>query len=164
MTAMRQEFVNPFLSPAITVWEKELGQPLELVGATAVSTKFTTTDITAVIGVTGQLKGNVLYEFNQTTALSVAGTMLGEQLETLDEMALSALGELANMITGNATTLLAQAGYECEISPPVILEPRGLSLNITGGIQIKVEFMSESGPLGIRIGLAEARVNVGAAV
>ena len=79
-------------------------------------------------------------------------------------MALSALGELANMITGNATTLLAQAGYECEISPPVILEPRGLSLNITGGIQIKVEFMSESGPLGIRIGLAEARVNVGAAV
>ncbi|MEE9284221.1 MAG: chemotaxis protein CheX [Dehalococcoidia bacterium] len=158
MSSLKQEFVNPFLAPAITVWEKELSQPLRLVGAQAVSSVFTTNDVTAVIGVTGELQGNVLYEFNRETSVAVAGTMLGEPIDVLDEMALSALGELANMITGNATTLLAQAGYRCAISPPVMLQPAGVSLNITSGTQIQVRFESSLGLLSIRVGLTEARV------
>jgi hypothetical protein len=29
---MREEFVNPFLAPAISVWEKELGETLKVAG------------------------------------------------------------------------------------------------------------------------------------
>ena len=124
---MREEFVNPFLAPALTVWERELNRPLELTGATAVSSRNTTDDITAVIGVTGKLRGSVLYEMSHDTAIAVASTMIGEPIVELDDMSMSALGELANMVTGNAATLLTQAGYTCDISPPVILAPRGVT-------------------------------------
>ena len=51
---MKEEYVNPFLVPAKLVWEKELGHALELESAELVSHQFTTEDITAAIGVSGQ--------------------------------------------------------------------------------------------------------------
>ncbi|MCH7745973.1 MAG: chemotaxis protein CheX [Chloroflexi bacterium] len=58
-----------------------------------------------------QIEGNVLYGFDIETAKAIAGTMMGEELDELDEIALSALGELANMISGNAATERAAAGF-----------------------------------------------------
>ena len=66
--------------------------------------QFTTDDITAVIGVSGALEGNVLYGFHKDTARSVVSKMMESEVTEFDEMALSALGEIANMITGNAAT------------------------------------------------------------
>ena len=116
---MKEEYVNSFLVPVRLVWEKELGQPPELAGAEVVSHQFTTDSIAAVIGVSGRLKGNVLYGFSEQTAKQVVGTMMVEEVQSVsDEMGLSALGEIANMITGNAAAQLYSLGYECNISPP----------------------------------------------
>ena len=102
---MKEQYVNSFLTPAKLVWEKELGDSLELIGAQVVSNQFTTDDLTAIIGVSGWLEGNVLYGFSEATALAVVRRMMGEEVDTYrDEIGLSALGEIANMITGNATT------------------------------------------------------------
>lgn len=152
---MKEEYVNAFLTPANLVWEKELGMPLTLAGAEAVSNQYTTEDLTAVIGVSGQLQGNVLYGFANGSALSIVGHMVGEPVEELDEMGLSAIGELANMITGNAATQLASAGYTCDISPPVLIDPVGSRLTTLTGSQILVTFNSDVGSLKIRIGLRE---------
>ena len=157
---MKAEFVNPFLNPAIEVWRKELSDELTFSNAEMVSGNFTTEDLTAIIGVTGALKGNVFYEFSQTTALLVAGVMCGEPIEEMDEMSMSALGEMANIITGNATTLLAVAGYQCEITTPVLL-PRGAAFQ-TPNPQIRAFFTSVMGPMSIRVSLIEAHPQVDA--
>ena len=157
---MKAEFVNPFLNPAIEIWRKELGNELTFANAEMVSGNFTTEDLTAIIGVTGALKGNVFYEFSQSTALLVAGTMCGEPIQELDDMSMSALGEMANIITGNATTLLAGAGYNCDITTPVLL-PKGAAFQ-TPNPQIRAFFTSSMGPLSIRVSLVEARPNVDA--
>jgi CheY-specific phosphatase CheX len=67
-------------------------------------------DLTAIIGMTGKLKRSVFYEFTNVTSQSIAGTM--------DGMSISAIGELANMITGNATIASSEASYLYGISPP----------------------------------------------
>ena len=152
---MKEEYVNAFLIPANLVWEKELGQSLNFMGAEAVSNQFTTEDLTAIIGVSGQLQGNVLYGFGSGTATAVASKMMGVPVDELDEMGLSAIGELANIITGNAATQLATAGYTCDISPPVLIEPVGSRLTTMTGKQILVTFSSQVGVLNIRIGLKE---------
>ena len=60
------------------------------------------------IGVSGRLEGNVLYGFSGESAQSIVGVMLGEPVSTVnDELALSAIGEIGNMITGNAAARLA---------------------------------------------------------
>ena len=153
---MKQEYVNSFLTPAMHVWEKELGEELQVAGTDLVSNQFTTDDITAIIGVSGTLEGNVLYGFTVDTAHAVVSRMLGEEVKSIsDEIGLSALGEIANMITGNAATRLSQSGYPCNISPPVIIEPSGSRFTTVGGPQIRVSFSSALGYFTVRIVLSE---------
>ena len=152
---MRQEFVNPFLGPAQMVWQKEFWTPLEIAGAEVVSYQYTTDDITAIIGVSGKSQGNVLYGFSDEVSSEVVKRMIGEDMDARDPMALSALGEIENVITGNAATELAANGYTCDISPPVIIEPRGSTLTSTVPKQILVTFKSDLGTLTARIGLSE---------
>ena len=153
---VRAEWVNPFLSPAKLVWNAELGCDLELIGAELVSRQFTTEDLTAVIGVSGKLEGNVLYGFSGGTAVAVVSRMMGEEVTTVsDEIGLLALGEIANMITGTAATRLSQIGYPCDISPPVIIEPSGSRFTTVGGPQIRVSFSSSLGFFTVRIVLFE---------
>ena len=155
---MKEKWINAFLAPAKLVWEKELGQPLELEGAKMVSNQFTTDDVTAIIGVSGRLQGNVLYGFTEETAKSVIRVMEGEDDEqTSNEMGLSAIGEIANIITGNAATKLASLGYVCDISPPVVIEPVGSKFTTVGESQMLVTFASPLGGLSVRIILYERR-------
>ncbi|MDA1282922.1 MAG: chemotaxis protein CheX [Chloroflexi bacterium] len=137
------------------VWQKEFGTPLEIAGAEVVSYQYTTDDITAIIGVSGKSQGNVLYGFSDEVSSEVVKRMIGEDMDARDPMALSALGEIANVITGNAATELAANGYTCDISPPVIIEPRGSTLTSTVPKQILVTFKSDLGTLTARIGLSE---------
>ena len=122
---MKEEYVNPFLAPAKNVWEKMLGQELELDEFAMMSEQVTTEDITAIIRVKGFVEGHVLYGFDIDTAKAVASVMMEEEVEEFDEIALSALGELANVISGNAATELSSAGFFCQISPPQILQAPG---------------------------------------
>ena len=152
---MRQEYVNPFLAPARTVWRTELGHPLELASVGGVSHRFTTEDITAAIGISGHLQGSVLYGFPRGTARAVIDLMLGSEVDARSELALSTFGEIANMITGNAATELAEAGYSCEISPPIMIVPAGSEISTLGRQQILVTFSSGIGPLHIRVSLVQ---------
>ena len=152
---MKQEYVNPFLTPAQMVWQKEFGCALKIQNAEAVSHQFTTDDVTAIIGISGKLEGNVLYGFSEDLVKEIIRRMVGEEMSARDPMALSALGEIANVITGNAATQLAASGYPCDISPPVILEPVGATLTAGVPKQIQVTFESEMGLLRVRVGLAE---------
>ena len=93
-------------------------EPLELVGAQMVSNRYTTDDVTAIIGVSGRLEGNVLYGFSEETSKPIITVMLGEDANMVDaHVGLSAIGEIANVITGNAATQLA-AGLRLRYQPP----------------------------------------------
>jgi chemotaxis protein CheX len=81
--------------------------------------------------------------------------MCGEEITELDDIALSALGEIANMITGNAATRLSAEGYRCNISPPVMIEPAGSRFTIGSGTAILVTFTSDLGEVRIRVSLYE---------
>ena len=74
------------------------------------------------ISVTGNLQGDILFGFEQSVALKiVSGMMGGFEVTELDEMGQSALSELGNMISGNASILLYNEGIAIDISPPSII-------------------------------------------
>ena len=153
---MKEEYVNSFLVPAKMVWDKELGKSLSLLKAEIVSHQFTTEEVSAIIGISGSLQGSVLYGFPEDTAEAIIAIMLdGEAGSATDELGLSALGEIANMITGNAATMLASHGFPCDISPPVMIEPAGSRFTTLSGPQILATFTSDVGPLTVRISLNE---------
>jgi chemotaxis protein CheX len=79
-------------------------------------------DITTFIGVVGEMRGSVSYSFDTNTACKLASSMLmGMPVDKIDEMARSAISELANMFTGNAIAVLNTDNKFIDITPPTLV-------------------------------------------
>ncbi len=76
--------------------------------------------VNVLIGFTDGLKGNLIAGFQKTTAIKIVSAMMGGiKLDDLDEMAESAVGELANMLAGYTAGKL-QSGSVISFSPPTL--------------------------------------------
>jgi chemotaxis protein CheX len=58
-------------------------------------------DWTAMVGLTGQLRGIVTFSCDGRTATEIASKMLGTPANEADDRAYDAVGEICNMIAGN---------------------------------------------------------------
>ena len=83
--------------------------------------EFSEESVAIMIGITGQMKGQVLMAFGYEQALQVASKMMmGMPVAELDSMATSAISELGNMIMGNAATIFSTKGIVIDITPPTV--------------------------------------------
>jgi chemotaxis protein CheX len=126
---MKVEYVNPFVSAAFCVIEMVIGEHPEKGPLAMRPSQFTSQQCNVITGVTGMIEGQVIYGMSLITADKVASQMLGQTVRTFDALAASAIGELGNMITGNAMALLSENGFVCDITPPSII--RGTNVKIT---------------------------------
>lgn len=81
-------------------------------------------DIRVLVGVLGDLQGQVICGMSAATAKNIASQMLGYTVTEIDQMGESALCELKNIIIGTASTNLSLQGYHCTITPPLFLMER----------------------------------------
>ncbi|WP_448535412.1 chemotaxis protein CheX [Pseudothermotoga sp.] len=89
-------------------------------------------DMVTVIGFSGGVEGNLIYSFSPTTALKIVSKMMGLQYDTLDDLAMSAIGELGNMIAGALAMNLEKVGCRIVISPPTVVTGKNLKLTVEG--------------------------------
>lgn len=75
------------------------------------------------IGVVGDLVGEVTYRFPHKTSLKMVSIMSGMEVEYIDDFVTSAISEIANIISGNVLTTLADNNVTCDILPPVLRAP-----------------------------------------
>lgn len=72
---------------------------------------------------TGDITGRVLIRFTEDNAKQVASAMMmGMPIDELDDMSVSALSELGNMIMGGASSHLAEEGVVTDITTPTVLK------------------------------------------
>jgi chemotaxis protein CheX len=122
----------------------------------AFDTPVETEYVTVLVGMTHGLRGNIAYSMCQNTACGIASRMMmGMPVEQLDEMAQSAITEMANMITGHAATLYAAGGHTVDISPPNLMLGDNVSMRFGSGRTVLVEMLSEVGSINLFIGLEE---------
>jgi chemotaxis protein CheX len=127
---VKAEFVEPFVTAAFSVIEMVANEQCERGPLTVRNgATFTSQELSVVIGVSGGVAGAVVYGLSRATALKIASVMVGQRVVELGEEALSAIGELGNMITGGAVTTLSDNGYHCTISPPSLI--RGFGVQVT---------------------------------
>ena len=116
----------------------------------------TSDEVTALIAVTGQVRGLVLYTLSLPTACAFAGRMVGQECTELDELGESAIAELANMITGKASVLLEEANVKCEISPPALVVGAESGVSTVDLTRLVVPLDTKYGKLAIHIALEAA--------
>jgi Predicted inhibitor of MCP methylation, homolog of CheC len=89
-------------------------------------------DMVTVIGFSGGVEGNLIYSFNPSTALKIVSKMMGFEYENFDDLAMSAIGELGNMIAGALAMNLEKVGCRIIISPPTVVTGKNLKLTVEG--------------------------------
>jgi len=120
---LKAEYINPFLESAQSVIEQVV-QVRPSTGAVSVKNiKFVERYIWIHIGVNGQMNGDIIFGLQEDVALKMISAMMGGYaISELDEMGKSAISELSNMISGNASTILYNQGMAFDITPPRIVE------------------------------------------
>jgi chemotaxis protein CheX len=112
--------------------------------------------INSVIGVVGSIKGKVAYSMTECTAKKIVSVMMmGMPVEVIDDMGKSAIGELANMITGQASATLSSNGYDINITPPVVII-NDESASIVSNVEtITVDIETPLGKVEVNIGFEQ---------
>ncbi|HZR97051.1 MAG TPA: chemotaxis protein CheX, partial [Chloroflexota bacterium] len=113
----------------------------------------TTQEVTAIVGITGQLTGLAVYGMSREMAVAVVGQLMGAPVEELDDLALSGVGELGNVITGRAATLLAEQGIRADIAPPVLLVGAGSRVSTAGIQRLVVPLVTPFGTLEAQLAI-----------
>lgn len=120
---MKAEYINPFLESASTVIEQVINVKPKTGKLEVKNVKFVEKYIWIQIGMTGQMNGDIVFGLHEDVALKMVSAMMGGFVVTeLDEMGQSAISELGNMISGNASTLLYNSGVQVDITPPRIVQ------------------------------------------
>ena len=120
MAGVNVEYINPFLMAASSIM-KNMCQLDAKVGKPYVkTTEFSSDSIIIMIGVTGEMRGQVVIGFTLDVACDIASKMIMMPITEMNELSMSAISELGNMIMGNAATILSTKGIGIDITPPTV--------------------------------------------
>lgn len=130
---MNVEYVNSFIEAAKVVLKNTTNYDTNLGRVYLRNSSFKTDEIVIVVGVTGNMKGQVMLCMNKSTMLNISSAMMknlsGQEITEVCDLSASAISELCNMILGNSATYLFEKGLEINISPPSIFSGMGIEIS-----------------------------------
>jgi len=125
---MRYEYVQPFVSSAQEVLEKVLSGTTSAGKVDLSPIPVSSRGVAAIVGVTGEGEGRVLFEMSLHTALAITTEMNDEPQAELSSLTKDTLSELASMMTGRAVSILNDRGYKLRVSPPTLISGDNVSI------------------------------------
>jgi chemotaxis protein CheX len=138
---------QPFLELAAReVFEIMLGCKLEPQDPVSPATA----EITAMVGLAGQLCGLLTLRCSSQSAALMASKMLGVSVSQADEQMWDAMGEIANMVAGNFKNKLTGMADRCMLSVPTVIT----------GSDYSCRSMADTGPLEVTMLFEGAPVTV----
>lgn len=151
---MNVEYINPFTQATFDVLSQSGTFDPKLGKLSVKEENITSIGVAIVVGIIGEVKGQIVYSLTEDTAKQIASTMMmGMPVDTFDEMAKSAVSELSNMISGHASTAIAAKGLTIDISPPTLIT--GIDVKVASNVKkvVVVPVTTTAGILEINIAL-----------
>src|SRR2546423_6667770 len=152
---MRAEVINPFLQAATEVLESELGTTPSRGSIGLQRSAYTSDEVTAVVAVTGDVAGMVMFAMTEETARAIVSQIMGQDFPTFDALAQSGIAEIGNVITGRAAVLLAEAGFPSDLAPPMLLVGRGTMVSTLDVQRLVIPLQTEVGQVEVQVALKE---------
>jgi chemotaxis protein CheX len=152
---MSVQVVNRYAQSALNVISKETGMPVSRGSDIVEGNPYTTEDVTAVIGVSGMLRGSIYLSMSEPTALKLISSIIGQDVDELDDLGQSGIAEMANVIAGAAGINLAEEGIATTINPPLVLVGRGARLSTVEIQRLVVVLTTSHGDVRLHVALRE---------
>ncbi len=103
-------------------------------------------DVSAIVGITGCKSGAIALSFSQSCAIALVKGMLGDAIEDIMADTRDAVGEITNMISGQARASLSEMGIPLQGSTPSVVFGKNHTLTFPGQASvIAVPFTTEHG-------------------
>lgn len=105
------------------------------------------TDVTAMVGLAGQVSGILTVRCSTNAAARIASLMLGVGADQAASQMWDAVGELCNMIAGNFKNKLGGVWDGCMLSVPTVITGADYSLHAMADEEICTVLLFEGEPL-----------------
>lgn len=151
---MRYDYVNPFVSSAREILEEVLSGRIEAGKIRLSPAPVSSRGVTAIVGVTGEGEGRVLFDMTIETALAIAAEMNDEPQNGLGPLAKDTLSELASIMTGRAITILNDRGHRLRVSPPTLIAGENVTISNTEMETMVVPLETSLGEVVVNVALA----------
>lgn len=116
---MNADYINPFVQGSQNILNILCHERITLGNLFIKKPPYLCEEVSIVIGIIGEVTGNVIYNFKKQTACNIASKMMrGAIVEELDDISKSAISELTNMISGNVATVFSGKGINIDITTP----------------------------------------------
>jgi chemotaxis protein CheX len=155
---VEEKVIHKFVGSAVKVLGSELGCSVAVGQPSVQGDYYVTRGVTALLGVTGQLRGMVIFGMTLEIALGLVSKMMGEEYGEMDEVAQSGIAELGNVVVGSAVTALAEMGLQCGITPPAVVIGKDTVICTPNIRRIVVPLKTAAGEIEMQLAL---RDNVG---
>ena len=115
---MRIELIQPFINATDAVLAEMLQGEVEVSQVTMDEEVYRRRGIAASVTIHGGIEGRIIFDLDSQAAARVATVLLGGETDMNEQIAGETACELANMIVGNAVTLLNDRGHHFKVLPP----------------------------------------------
>ncbi len=149
---MDEKLIYPFINATANVLEKmaftksEAGKPYPKKDDVAIG------DVSGVIGFTGETNGTVSVTFDESCILQIVTNMFGEEMNELNNEVADAVGEITNMISGQARKEIEEVGKIFHGAIPTVIIGKNHKLEpVTSGPKVAIPFKTDAGGFTIEI-------------
>ena len=119
---MDVNYINPILSSFANVLPQLGLANVQKKGISLKGKFIESPGVVIIVGIVGDIKGNVIYGITIDDAKKIASAMMmGMPVNEFDELAQSAISELTNMLTANVATNFSNDNININISTPTLV-------------------------------------------
>jgi chemotaxis protein CheX len=143
---MDVKYINPFLSATVNVLKTMAFVDVYPDKPFLKKDQVATGDVSGIIGLTGEATGSLSVTFNFNLIQRIMSNMLGEEVQEVTNDVRDAVGELTNMISGDARRMLQQEGLQLSAAIPTIVAGKSHTIkHVVVGPVIVIPFQAETG-------------------
>ncbi|HAO21046.1 MAG: chemotaxis protein CheX [Desulfobacteraceae bacterium IS3] len=159
---MNLKYIEPFIAATIHVLETMAFTQATAGDAYLKDDQTAMGDVSGIIGMTGkESSGTLSVSFTKNSILAIVSNMFGDEITELNNEIKDAVGEITNMISGQARQKLEEMGKSLDAAIPTVITGINHSIkHITTYPIIAVPFSTDNGDFTIEICLEEEGVSL----
>jgi chemotaxis protein CheX len=123
---MRLDFVKAFLNSTTEILGDLLGSEVAVSSMTMQAHPAINREVITVIGLMGEVTGDVIIDIDQSTARQLGAHLIGETAAEMTPLVKSSIAEMASMAIGRAISRINDDGTRLTMTPPNIFTDTNL--------------------------------------
>ncbi len=133
---MDVKIINPFIMAAQSVFKTMLNIDINLSKPILKTERKSSGDITGIMGLVGDKQGTITISFREKGAMFVFKTLVGEECSSITPDVVDSIGEITNIISGQARKEFEKAGINLKASIPMVVVGKGVEVSFITTIPI----------------------------